>query len=310
YDGISNLGYSIFTAKIYPEYKMVYKNFIFIAGLKTFASFDTENESTNIFLLPNLKIQRPVIKDLLNVYGGFFSDLKTNTYKDFTSQNSFVSPTLFITQTVEKQNLFLGINGKITNDLVYNFKYSNIKEEDKPLFLRNNSRSDGSSSIVNGNQLKGYEYGNSFGIYYDDVTTTSIFGEIEYSLTKNILLGTYATYNTYQITNALEEWNLPTLEASFSAKYKNNKWFASTNIFYVSERKDAIYNGQNPSSFNSIETIEGFMDVNLNGGYHFNDKFSAFLNVNNLLNTKYQRFANFDTQGIQVLGGITYKFDF
>jgi hypothetical protein len=48
----------------------------------------------------------------------------------------------------------------------------------------------------------------------------------------------------------------------------------------------------------------------LNGGYHFNDRFSAFLRLNNLLHTEYQRFANFDTQGFQVLGGITYKFDF
>jgi outer membrane receptor protein involved in Fe transport len=50
--------------------------------------------------------------------------------------------------------------------------------------------------------------------------------------------------------------------------------------------------------------------VNLNGGYHFNDKFSAFLRLNNVLNTAYQRFANFNTQGFQALAGITYKFDF
>ena len=34
------------------------------------------------------------------------------------------------------------------------------------------------------------------------------------------------------------------------------------------------------------------------------------LELNNVLNTNYQRFANFDLQGFQVLGGITYKFDF
>ena len=32
--------------------------------------------------------------------------------------------------------------------------------------------------------------------------------------------------------------------------------------------------------------------------------------INNALNTDYQRFANFNTQGFQILGGITYKFDF
>ena len=112
------------------------------------------------------------------------------------------------------------------------------------------------------------------------------------------------------MTNAIEKWNLPTMQASFLGKYKEDKWFATTNMFYVSERKDALYNAQFPSSLRGIETINSFIDVNLNGGYHFNDKFSAFLKANNILNTKYQRFANFDTQGFQILGGITYKFDF
>ena len=97
---------------------------------------------------------------------------------------------------------------------------------------------------------------------------------------------------------------------TISAKYTTNKWFATTNIFYVGERKDVLYSSVSPSSLGGVQTLNSFVDVNLNGGYHFNDKFSAFLKVNNVLNTDYQRFANFNVQGFQVLGGITYKFDF
>ena len=81
-------------------------------------------------------------------------------------------------------------------------------------------------------------------------------------------------------------------------------------MFYVDKRSDALYDAEFPSGFKAIETLNSFVDLNLDGGYHFNDKFSTFLRVNNIMNTKYQRFANFDTQGLQVLGGITYKFDF
>jgi len=55
--------------------------------------------------------------------------------------------------------------------------------------------------------------------------------------------------------------------------------------------------------------LNSYIDLNVNGGYHFSTQFSTFLKLNNLLNTKYQRFANFDTQGLQISGGITYKFD-
>ena len=107
-----------------------------------------------------------------------------------------------------------------------------------------------------------------------------------------------------------EAWNLPTIQTAFTTKYKSDKWYATTNIFYVSDRKDVLYSATFPSNLNDVQTLDAFVDINLNGGYHFNDKFSAFLKMNNILNTDYQRFANFNVQGFQVLGGITYKFDF
>ena len=310
YKDFNSINYSTITINLSPEYKMNYNNFIFRAGLNVIASLDSENNATNIFIMPNLLVQKPILKKYLNAYAGIYGDLHTNTYKNFTEENPYVSPTFFITQTLEKSNLFIGFNGRINNDISYNFKVTSKSEEDKPLFLRNASKSDGTNTVVNGYSLLGYEYGNSFSIYYDDVKTTSFFTEIEYDFSKRLAFNLQGIYNNYTLENALETWNLPQIEASLSAKYKNVKWFATANVFYVSERKDAIYNGQFPSSFKGIQTISSFMDANLNGGYHFNDKFSAFLKLNNVLNTQYQRFANFDTQGFQILGGITYKFDF
>ncbi len=310
YRDATSVDYSTVTININPQYKISYKGFIFRAGLKLIASLDSENNSSNKFIIPEILIQRPILKQYVNVYAGFTGDLHTNTYRSFTEKNPYISPTQFITQTLEASNFFGGFNGKITRNLSYNINVSSKSEEDKPLFLRNASKSDGTNNLVNGNPLKGYEYGNSFSIYYDDIKTLSFFTEIEYDFSKELSFGLQAMYNRYTTTNALSTWNLPEIEASLTAKYKTNKWYATLNAFYVSERFDALYNGQFPSSLKGVETINSFIDVNLNGGYHFNDKFSAFLKLNNVLNTQYQRFANFDTQGFQVLGGITYKFDF
>ena len=306
----SQIDYSILTFYINPKYKIAYKGFSLDAGFKIITSLDTENSSTNIFVLPDFKIQRQIIKNYLSFYGGFKGDLITNTFKSFTEVNPYASPSLFITQTAEKSNIFLGFNGKINNNLSFNLMGTMKNEEDKPLFLRNNSKSDGTFNVKNGNPLLGYEYGNSFGVYYDDVKTTSIFAEIEYDYNKNITLGTDIQFDNYTVNKALTHWNLPNLQASIFGKYKSNKWYATTNIFYVGDRKDVLYNIPFPSGIKGFQSLNSFIDVNLNGGYHFNDKFSAFLKLNNVLNTNYQRFANFDTQGFQIIGGITYKFDF
>ena len=78
-----------------------------------------------------------------------------------------------MTQTSEKYNAFLGLNGLINNTISFNISASIKDQEDAPLFLRNNSKSDGTNYTVNGVPLKGYEYGNSFNVVYDDIKTTS-----------------------------------------------------------------------------------------------------------------------------------------
>ena len=306
----NELKYSIFTAKINPEYTATFSGFSLKLGAKVFGSFDTENSVNNFLIYPDVHIQKPIIEEFLNIYGGITGDLKTNTYKQFSEENPYISPTLFMTQTSEKYKAFFGLNGNLNNDISFNVSASLKEEDDKPLFLRNNSKSDGINTTSNGVSLKGYEYGNSFNVVYDDVRTTSIFAELEYDYTKKITFATNIKFDNFSMTNQAKAWNLPTFQTSFVVKYKTNNWYATSNIFYINERKDLLYSAAYPSSTNGLQTLSSFVDVNLNGGYHFNDTFSAFLKLNNALNNNYQRFANFDVQGFQALGGITYKFDF
>jgi hypothetical protein len=310
YKNQNELNYSIFTIHINPEYKDTFGGFSLKLGAKLFASFDAENSVNHYLMYPDIKVQQSIIKEKLNVYAGVFGDFHTNTYKSFTEENPFISPTQFITQTAEKYNAFLGFNGVINNDISFNVSANIKEEEDKALFIRNNSKSNGVTNFVNGITLRGYEYGNSFSLIYDDVKTTSIFAELEYDLTKRITLSTNFQFDNFTMQTQSEAWNLPTIQTAFTTKYKSDKWYATSNIFYVSDRKDVLYSATFPSNLNDVQTLDAFVDINLNGGYHFNDKFSAFLKMNNILNTDYQRFANFNVQGFQVLGGITYKFDF
>ena len=310
YANQNRVNFSLFTASVNPEYKTTFSGFSLKLGTKFFASFDTENKINNFLIYPDVFLQKELAKGKFNIYTGAKGGLQTNTFRSFTEDNPFVSPTLLITQTSEKYNAFLGFNGIINNDLTFNISASIKDEEDKSLFIKNNSKSDGINTSLNGNALLGYEYGNSFDVVYDDVKTTSILAELEYEFTKRISIKADFEYQNYTTTNQLEAWNLPNTQGSITAEYKNTKWFASTNIFYVGERKDVVYTSIYPTISNGTQTLDAFVDININGGYHFNDKFSAFLRVNNILNNSYDRFANFNVQGFQILGGLTYKFDF
>lgn len=57
-------------------------------------------------------------------------------------------------------------------------------------------------------------------------------------------------------------------------------------------------------------TLDSYVDINANLGYRFNEQLSIFAKGNNLLGESYQQWSNFPVQGIQVMAGATYKFDF
>ena len=307
YDTDDNIAYSFLNVGLNPTYRFEWKDFNIKLGTKLFLSLDTENSLTNFLAYPDVQITYPLVSKLVNVYAGAGGDLHMNSFQRLSEDNPFVYTTLQVTTTNEQYNVFGGINGKFSSDVSFDIRASYKTEEDKPLFVRNTSLSNGTFNAFR-DPLLGFRYGNSFSVLYDDVTTLSIFGELEVDVTKRLVIGGNAQFNSFT-TNQREAWNLPQLEGGIFGKYKNDKWYASANIFFVGEREDLLI-GTFPLGTSSTRTLDAFTDVNLNGGYHFNDFVSVFVKLNNVLNNNYERFANFQVQGFQVLGGVTYKFDF
>ena len=225
-----------------------------------------------------------------------------------SNSNPFISPSSFITTTNEQYHFFGGLNGKLSSNVSFDLRASYKSEEDKALFVRNSSLSNGVFDPFS-TPLLGFRYGNSFSIFYDDIKTLSVLGEIEVDISKRLVMGANAQFSSFD-TSQNEVWNLPQIEAGVFGKYKNDHWYASANIFFVGERNDLDYTGSFPLVNSNVRTLDSYVDVNLNGGYHFNDFVSVFVKLNNILNNDYERFANFNVQGFQVLGGVTYKFDF
>ncbi len=66
-----------------------------------------------------------------------------------------------------------------------------------------------------------------------------------------------------------------------------------------------------PTMFETTKvTLDSYFDLNAHVGFKYNARLTAFLKGNNLANQQYNRWANFPVQGIQVLIGANYKFDF
>ncbi|WP_034921360.1 TonB-dependent receptor domain-containing protein [Gillisia sp. CAL575] len=303
YNDPNELKYSQMIFGITPSLLILRDDLTLNLGASFVYGLDTENSDNSFYIYPQVTASYRLAGDYFIPYAGLEGGLTQNTYYKYAQQNPYVSPTLNITPTDKSFDAYVGAKGKLTNSIGYNLKGGYTSEINKALYLAN---------LSNTSSSEDYAYGNSFGVVYDDVNTLSFSGEINVDVNRDFKLGLNGSFFSYNSEFESEAWNLPEMKASLLMDYQiNEKWFAGANFFYTGERKDReeIINQGGALGGRTI-TLDGFTDLNANVGYRFNDQLSIFAKGNNLLGDNYQRWSNFPVQGIQVMAGATYKFDY
>jgi hypothetical protein len=243
------------------------------------------------------------LDDTVIAYGGIEGDLNQNSYYDLKEENPFVSPTLTIAPTDQVYDAYLGLKGKFGGNLSYNFRGGYSNENNKPLFLANPYKGAGQG-------FEGYEFGNSFQVVYDNVQTLNFFGELKIALTEQATFGVSGNYYGYdgELTGS-NPWNLPEFTAAATVDVQfSEKLFAGASLFFVGERQD-VFSDTFTTTLPVVVTLDNYFDANLYATYRINERVSIFARGNNLVGTNYQKWFNFPVQGLQLLAGATYKFN-
>jgi hypothetical protein len=307
--GTSSIKYGFTNFGIHPSIVVNKNNWAVNVGAAVFYSVDNENSSSKLFLYPQVNASLKVVGDFMILYTGIEGSLDQNSYRDFSNENPFVSPTLAIAPTDKQFDFFAGLKGKLSNNVSYTLRGSVQNEKNKPLFVSNQFNMFATNS-------ESYQFGNSFGIVYDDIKTMNLFGEIKADYTKNVSIGLNASYSRFFTTYQEEAWNLPNLKLGATINVNiTKKWFAGANVFYIGERKDLVYKQSMitifpPAYYPETTNLKSYFDANFNIGYNHSDRLTGFLKFNNIANQSYQKWMNYPVQGFQVVLGASYKFDF
>ncbi|MFS4493753.1 TonB-dependent receptor [Maribacter sp. 2308TA10-17] len=314
-ENLQGINYSNLQVGVNPTLTMLRDDLTLNLGVNLVYGLDAERSDSNFYVYPTVTASYRLLDDLAIAYGGIEGELVQNSYFGFVEENPYVSPTLTIAPTDKQYDAYLGLRGQLFPSLSYNVKASYKAENRKPLFKlnpQNDFRND----------EKQYYLGNSFEIFSidgitlgDDVRTFGIFGELNIDVNRNFTLGINAEYFNYSTETDLPAWNLPDLKGSLFLDYQiGEKWYAGANLFYVGERQDfsttVVQNTLRQDFPATIIDLDSYFDANAHIGYRITDQLSVFVRGSNLANNNYQRWANFRVQGLQVLGGATYKFDF
>lgn len=307
-DNDRSISYSNLQVGIKPSLTLLRDDLALNLGVNLVYGLDGERSESNFFIYPAITASYRLLNEFAIAYAGIEGELEQNSYYGLVAQNPYVSPTLDIVPTDKQYDAYVGLRGQLLPNLSYNIKGSYTAENRKLLFLLNPQRSGRTDE-------KGYNFGNSFDVFDDDVKTLGLFAELNVDVNRNFTLGVNGEFYTYNTETDRPAWNLPELKASLFLDYQiGEKWYAGANLFYVGERNDLETIGNassNVETFNAtLIELDSYFDANAHIGYRLNNQLSVFVKAANIANNNYQKWANTPVQGLQVLGGATYKFDF
>jgi hypothetical protein len=301
YSGGSSYKYGFTNIGFQPSIKINKGDLSMNVGAGFFYSAAQEGGESKFFIYPQVTGAFKVVGDLMVFYAGLEGTLQQNSYRDFVQENFFVSPTLGVAPTDQKYDVYAGLKGKLANSVSYNIRGSYRNEEGKALF-KSNGFDDSNANT------DGFTFGNSFNVVYDKVKTVSFFGELKADFSKNISFGINGTFSSFSTDAEKEAWNLPAIQLATTLDVTiTPKWYAGTSLFFVGERKDQFIT--TPFPIENI-TLKSYFDLNAHVGFKYSERLTFFLKGNNLANQEYQRWLSYPVQGLQVLGGASYKFDF
>jgi hypothetical protein len=257
----------------------------------------SENEAK---LFPYVQAKfRPV--DGLQIYANVDGGIEMNTYHSLSSENPFIADSIGLKNTIRKLGFGGGLKGFISSYFSVHVGADFGIYNRMPFFVNAFERTGSPDSI-------------KFDVLYDrgDVQRLNAFAELGFSLLNRgtfTLRGDYFQYTMEQLSQA---WHMPNFKGSLLSNWRITDQFSfSTEMYYLSgiQARDFISFEEMPTKFvESAVPLENIIDLNLRLEYKITDQFSIFGSGNNLLGKEYQRFYNYPGRGLQVLGGLTWRF--
>lgn len=278
-----------------PKYTMTGDNWKATFGLNYTYSGDTLEGSKGSHLYPMIEGSYTLVPNKWVVEAGFKGGMEKNTWSSLTAQNPYLANRNTLAHTNNKVNLYGGIKGNLGNNI-------NVRAGAAYLLYRNLSYMTNSANDSS-----------QFSMLYSNNNTSAFHlnGELTYDAQpfRAGLKLDYYSYSTGNDTLLRKPWHRPSFVGSFFAAYTiQKKIVLKTDIYYISGISGLNLEKYATTGVYQETKLDAIFDVNLKVEYRFSNEFSAFIEANNLLSQKYQRYLYYQSRGINLLFGVTYRF--
>ncbi len=228
------------------------------------------------FTLPNTRF---------TIFGGYKAGLILNTYSELTTINPFVNNVYDVKQT-RKDEVFAGLKAGVGNHLSFEGKFSWMNFNDLATFK--NSIGDTRKFDVAYQSLNAIGIHIAAGYRVGNAWSATLSGDF-YSFYNNTTLPGYV-------------WHQP------KTKIKGDFMMTPLPKLTVTAYLAMLGGMYAMNSAYNVVQLNTIIDAGCGAEYQIIPRLSAFVQINNLLNQKYERWYGYQSYGFNVFGGLRLKF--
>ncbi|MEO6732551.1 MAG: hypothetical protein ABIN01_15130 [Ferruginibacter sp.] len=237
-------------------------------------------------VLPNIYGEARIQDKTFLVQAGFVGRFIKNTYRNLSAINPYLSTVSSQLNTKETE-LYGGIKTSVGKHFNFSAKAGIIRYDNFPFYI-NDTATDNKSFLVS-NESK--------------VTDLRIHADMSFVSQDKFTITGGLTFNGYTgMKDNDKAWGTIPLEITASMR-----WWAFKQVMLKSDFR-AFTGGPYLLKNNVNKTLSGAADLSAGIEFAINKQFSAWLDVNNIFNNKYERWHNYQVYGLNILGGVIYKF--
>jgi outer membrane cobalamin receptor len=227
---------------------------------------------------------------MVSITGGWLASIRQNTYRQLTGSNPYLFPlgqypAFYEIRQTKMDEVFGMIKTNIGDHVSATARVSWWQYNNLPMFLNDNGDS------------------KNFYIQYDDqVNALSLQLSARYQISNTFGVGANASFYNYYNKSYDRVWHEPGLRLKADMTYRPSSALIITAYATI---LDQIYS---LDKLHEEVKLDGVFDLGVGAEYSFIPRLSAFININNLLNDRYQRWYGYESYGINVYGGLRLKF--
>lgn len=236
--------------------------------------------------LPNVYAQARIKENVFMFQAGWVGRMTKNTYRNLSAINPYLQPVTRRLNTKEIE-YYGGIKATLAKHFNLNAKVGLIHYTNLPFFI-NDTATDYKSFLIS-NESR--------------VNNLQVHGDISYIMQEKFTATAGVTFNGYTLMkDNAKAWNTVPMEFNASLRWWAIKQILLKADFYAFGGGHYLVKGNNAAIFKP--------GADLSAGVEFKitKMFSAWLDVNNILNNKYQRWHNYEVYGLNLAGGVKVNF--